>query len=270
MDHTQHRRPPSNIPRTSGISQVYDDAHRVATRQGDEMFDNHGTRDTRGTRGTRGTRANQAAGRKFARRLRAAGVAASVGAAVLVVGIGALPAAGAAPAPGLGSAALLQSDDLVRQGLAPVGASVNLTGKQALSACSGEETMRALTKGKAAAYADVTWSFDTDRTALTESAADGSADASAASYEKKLNKMVRGCQDEPQGHWHYGKGHALTVKTGKGTWYPAFNGDGKVAGGVAVIRSGHRFGIVELTGQPGKDPGYMAGITAAAVDRLAD
>lgn len=228
---------------------------------------------------------NQAAGRKFSRRRRTAGVAASVGAALLAVGIGALPAAGAdtsaasrsataltaaAATPGLGSAALLQSDDFFQQGLTPVGATVDLTGKQALSACSGEETMRSVTKGKATAYADVTWAFDTGRTSLTESVADGSTTTSAASYEKQLNKMVRGCQDEPQGHWYYGKGHAITVKAGNGTWYPAFNGDGKAAGGIAVIRSGHRFGIVELSGRPSDDPGYMEGITAGAVNRLAD
>ncbi|MCD9879984.1 hypothetical protein [Streptomyces guryensis] len=228
---------------------------------------------------------NQAAHRKFAPRGRTAGAAASLGAALIAIGIGAFPAAGAdttsasrsatasaaAPAaPGLGSAGLMQSDDFFQQGLAPVRATVDLTGKQALSACSGEETMRELTKGKAAAYADVTWTFDTKGTLLTESAADGSTDTSAASYEKQLDKLVRGCQDEPRGHWYYGKGHAITVKAGGGSWYPAFNGDGKVAGGVAVIRSGHRFGIVELTGQPSDDPGYMEGIAAAAVNRLAD
>ncbi|GGX93107.1 hypothetical protein [Streptomyces anandii] len=227
---------------------------------------------------------NQAARRKFARRSRTAGVAASVGAALIAVGVGALPAAGAdtssasrsatalaaAPAgPRLGSAGLMQSDDFFQQGLAPVRATVDLTGKQALSACSGEETMRELTKGKAAAYADVTWAFDTKDTSLTESVAEGSTDASAASYEKRLDKLVRGCQVEPHGHWHYGKGHAFTGKAGEGIWYTAFNGDGKVAGGVAVIRSGHRFGIVELTGQPSDDPGYMEGIAAGAVNRLA-
>ena len=225
---------------------------------------------------------NQAARGKFARRGRTAGVAAAIGAALIAVGIGAFPAAGAdtssasrpatapAAAPGLGSAALMQSGDFFQQGLVPVRATVDLTGKQALSACSGEETMRELTKGKAAAYADVTWAFDTKGTSLTESAADGSTDTSAASYEKQLVKLVRGCQNEPQGHWYYGKGHTFTVKAGEGSWYPAFNGDGKVAGGVAVIRSGHRFGIVELAGQPSDDPGYMEGIAAAAANRLAD
>jgi hypothetical protein len=210
---------------------------------------------------------NHAAGRKLSRRGR---TAALVGAALIAVGIGAHPAAAGTSSPRLGTGNLLQKDDFYQQGLSPVGATVGTTGKQALSACSGEETMRALTKGKASAYADVIWTFDTKDTLLTESVADGSTDASAASYEKQFDKLVRGCQDEPDGHWYYGTGHAITVKAGAGNWYPAFSGDGKAAGGVAVIRSGHRFGIVELSGQPSDDPGYMEGIAAAAVNRLAD
>ncbi|MFF4398222.1 hypothetical protein [Streptomyces sp. NPDC001480] len=210
--------------------------------------------------------ANRTAGRKFSRRGRTAGVAAVVGAALTALVLGTQPAA----AQGFGAGNLMQREDFFQQGLAPVSAKVDLTGKQALSACSGEETMRAFTKGKAGAYADVTWTFDTKDTLLTESVADTSADASAASFVKQLNKLVRGCQQEPDGHWYYGKGHALTVRGGMGSWYPAFNGDGKVAGGVAVIRSGHRFGIVELSGQPSDDPGYVEGIAAAAINRLAD
>ncbi|MEU6550485.1 hypothetical protein ABZ915_09380 [Streptomyces sp. NPDC046915] len=217
---------------------------------------------------------NRTAGKKPSRRGRTAGVAASVGAALIALVIGTHPAAagaGQGPAePGLGSGNLMQSEDFFQQGLAPVRATVDMTGKQALSACSGEETMRTLTKGKAAAYADVTWAFDTDDTSLTESVADGATDTSAVSYEKRLDKLVRGCQDEPAGHWHYGKGHAINARAGEGSWYTAFGGDGRVAGGVAVIRSGHRFGIVELSGQPSDDPGYMAGIAAAALNRLAD
>ncbi|GHJ39778.1 hypothetical protein [Streptomyces sp. TS71-3] len=230
---------------------------------------------------------NQAAGRKFPRRGRTAGVAASVGAALIAVGFGMQPAAAGAGtiaahrsataatatpagAPGLGSDNLIQSDDFFQQGLQPVSATVGTTGNQALSACSGEETMRALTKGKAGAYAEVIWTFDTDDTLLTESVADGSTLASATSYEQRLNALVSSCQDEPDGHWYYGDGHAITVQGGEGTWYPSFNGDGDTAGGVAVIRSGHRFGIVELAGQPSDDPGYMEGIAAGAVNRLAD
>jgi hypothetical protein len=79
-------------------------------------------------------------------------------------GAAARPAAAAAAvaAPGLGSAALVQSEDFFQQGLGPVGATITLSGRQGLSACSGEETMRDLTKGKATAYASVTWTFDTE------------------------------------------------------------------------------------------------------------
>ncbi|NEB00410.1 hypothetical protein [Streptomyces sp. SID13726] len=215
---------------------------------------------------------HRAAGKKVSRRGRTAGAAACAGAAALiaiVVGTQTAAATVTAAGPGLGSGSLIQSEDFFQQGLAPVGATVGLSGKHALSACSGEATMRTLTKGKAAAYAEVTWSFDTKDTSLTESLAEGSSGTSAASYEKQLNQLVRGCQDEPAGHWYYGKAHAIDVKAGQGSWYPSYNGDGEVAGGVAVIHSGHRVGIVELTGQPSDDAGYMAGIAAAAVNRLA-
>jgi len=228
---------------------------------------------------------NQAASRELSRRGRIAGVAAAVG-ALIVVGVGvhadaagaatsspsrsATPPVAALAEAGLGSDNLIQSDDFFQQGLAPVSATVDLTGTQALSACSGEETMRTLTTGEAGAYADVTWSFDTDDSLLTESIADGSTNASAASYEKQLNKLVRDCQDEPDGHWYYGGGHAMTVTAGEGRWYPAFTGDGVATGGVAVIRSGHSFGIVEVTGQPTDDPSYIEGIAAAAINRLTD
>lgn len=206
---------------------------------------------------------------KLSRRGRTAGAAASACAALIAIVIGTHPAAATSAEPALGSGNLMQSEDFFQQGLSPVGATVDLTGKQALSACSGEETMRTLTKGKGVAYADVAWSFDTKGTLLTESVTAGSTGTSAASYEKQLDKLVRGCQDEPAGHWYYGTAHAINVKTGEGSWYPAYNGDGNVAGGVAVIRSGRRVGIVELTGQPSDDAGYMSGIAAAAVNRLA-
>ncbi|MGW2640911.1 hypothetical protein [Streptomyces sp. NPDC001348] len=229
---------------------------------------------------------HQAAGQRISRRGRTAGAVASAGAALIAIVIGTHPAAAGAGTttpnqsatartaavaePGLGSASVTQSEDFFQQGLIPVSATVGLSGKRALSACSGEETMRTLTKGKAVAYADVAWAFDTKDISLTESVADGSTGASAASYEAQLNKLVRGCQDEPAGHWRYGKAHATTVRSGEGTWYPAYSGNGKAAGGVAVIRSGHRVGIVELSGQPSDDPGYMEGIAAGAINRLAD
>ncbi|MFG1805179.1 hypothetical protein [Streptomyces sp. NPDC049040] len=173
----------------------------------------------------------------------------------------------AVAAPGLGSAALVQSEDFFQQGLGPVGATVSLAGGQGLSACSGEETMRDLTKGKATAYASVTWTFDTDGL-LTESAASAPTGNSASTYEKQLEALVQDCQDEPAGHWHYGAAHTLTVNGGTGHWYPSYSGDGIVTGGVAVLRSGTRVAVVELTGQPTDAPGYVEGIATAALNRL--
>ena len=171
--------------------------------------------------------------------------------------------------PGLGSQNLIQSGDFFQQGLAPVAATFGLAGKQALSACSGEETMRVLTKGRAAGYADVSWSFSSRGSLLIESAAAGSTVASATSWEKQLNALVSSCRKEPAGHWHYGAPRTLTVTGGEGHWYPAYNGDGVVSGGAAVIRSGNRFAIVELVGAPGNEPGSLKGLAAAAIHRLA-
>ncbi|SEO86345.1 hypothetical protein [Actinacidiphila rubida] len=181
--------------------------------------------------------------------------------------VAARPAAVAVAAPGLGSAALVQSEDFFQQGLGPVGATVALSGRQGLSACSGEETMRDLTQGRATAYASVTWTFDTEGL-LIESAASASTGNAASTYEKQLDALVRDCQDEPAGHWHYGAAHAFTATGGTGHWYTSFNGDGTVTGGVAVLRSGTRVAVVELTGQPTDAPAYVKGIATAALNRL--
>ncbi|WP_031512502.1 hypothetical protein [Streptomyces sp. NRRL F-5123] len=173
----------------------------------------------------------------------------------------------AAATPGLGSAALVQSEDFFQQGPGPVGATVALDGRQALSACSGEETMRDLTKGKATAYASVTWTFDSE-SLLTESAANAATSSSASAYEKQLDALVQACQDEPAGHWHYGAAHTLTAAGGSGRWYPSYSGDGTATGGVAVLRSGTRVAVVEFTGRPTDAPSYVKGIATAALNRL--
>lgn len=174
-------------------------------------------------------------------------------------------AAAAVAATGLGSADLVQSEDF-RQGPNPVGATVALTGRQALSGCSGEQTMRDLTKGRATAYASVTWTFDTPGL-LTESAASAPTGTVADTWEKQLVALVQTCQNEPAGHWYYGAAHTLTVPGGTARWYPAHNGDGTVSGGVAVLRSGTRVAVVELTGRP-TDPAGVEGIATAALKRL--
>ncbi|MFE2721912.1 hypothetical protein [Kitasatospora sp. NPDC059327] len=177
----------------------------------------------------------------------------------------ATPAAVAAP--GLGSAALVQSEDYFQRGLNPVGATVTLTGRQGLSACSGEQTMRDLTKDKATAYASVNWTFDTDGL-LIESAASAPAGGLATTWEKQLVALVEDCQDEPAGHWHYGAAHTLTAAGGTARWYPSYGGDGSAGGAVAVLRSGTRVAVVELTGRPTAAPSSVEGLVTAALKRL--
>ncbi|GGU99564.1 hypothetical protein GCM10010495_07680 [Kitasatospora herbaricolor] len=222
---------------------------------------------------------NQAVQQKSVRRNRVA-VAACFAAALVtasVVGTQSATADGdahtaahrtAVAAPGLGSAALVQSEDYFQQGPNPVGATVALTGRQGLSACSGEETMRDLTKGRATAYASVTWTFDTGGL-LTESAASATTGAEAAGWEKQLVALVEDCQDEPVGHWHYGAAHTLNVNGGSARWYPSYSGDGTVGGGVAVLRRGTRVAVVELTGRAADAPASVEGIATAALNRLA-
>lgn len=222
---------------------------------------------------------NQTVQQKSVRRGRiaaAAGVAAAL-IAVSVVGTQSATADGAAPgaarpaavavaAPGLGSADLVQSEDF-RQGLNPVGATVSLTGREGLSACSGEETMRDLTKGTATGYASVAWTFDTPGR-LAESAASAPTGAEATTWEQQLVALVQDCQDEPAGHWYYGAAHTLTANGGTARWYLSYNGDGTVSGGAAVLRSGTRVAVVELTGRPTDAPTYVEGIVTAALNRL--
>ncbi|MFJ4094460.1 hypothetical protein ACIPYS_22995 [Kitasatospora sp. NPDC089913] len=169
---------------------------------------------------------------------------------------------------GLGSAGLVQSEDAVRQGLHPVGATVVLSGRQALSACSGEQTMRDLTKGGATAYASVAWTLDAAGL-LNESAASAPTAAAATAWEQQLVALVEDCQDEPAGHWRYGAAHTLTAAGGTARWYPAYSGDGVPGGGVAVLRSGTRVAVVELAGRPAGTPADVEGITTAALKRLA-
>ncbi|MCX4686651.1 hypothetical protein OG401_20455 [Kitasatospora purpeofusca] len=225
---------------------------------------------------------NQAVQQKSVRRNRVA-AAACVAAALIAVGVvgtrsatanepvhpatataTTAAAAVAVPVPGLGSARLVQSEDQLQQGLNPVGATVALTGRQGLSACSGEQTMRDLTKGRATAYASVTWTFATDGL-LIESAASAPTGPVAATWEQQLVALVQDCQHEPAGHWYYGAAHTLTAAGGTAHWYPSYNGDGAASGGVAVLRSGTRVALVELTGPAAS----VEAITTAALKRLA-
>ncbi|MFJ5230143.1 hypothetical protein ACIQBJ_09610 [Kitasatospora sp. NPDC088391] len=175
-------------------------------------------------------------------------------------------AVGSAATGPVGSAGLLQSED--QRGLNPVGATVSLTGGQALSACSGEQTMRDLTKGRATGYASASWNFAADGL-LTESAASAGTAAEAAAWEKQLVALVEDCRTEPAGHWYYGAAHTLTTAGGTAHWYLAHNGDGTVSGGVAVLRSGTRSAVVELTGRSADAQTRVEGLVTAALTRLA-
>lgn len=170
-----------------------------------------------------------------------------------------------------GTSHLLQSDDYFSTGLDFGTAAVDTTGRQALTACSGEKTMAKLTHDNAAfgRYAGVIWS-GSDQPLVTESIAQAPDSAHARRWTRKLKALVAGCQREPKGHWHYGRAHVLTTKDGQATWRLTTNGDGTSGGGVAVIRSGLAFGVVELGGSPTDDARPLVkSITRTALHRLA-
>lgn len=88
---------------------------------------------------------------------------------------------------------------------------------------------------------------------------------------KELTTAARDCQTEPKGHWYYGKAHTLTTEGGSATWFMSYSGDGSTypTGGVAVVRNGNQFGIVELTAPSGDPVKTVQQLTTAAIHRLA-
>lgn len=219
-----------------------------------------------GVVGTRSATANEPAHPATATATTAATATATAttAAAAAVAVADAQPAAVAVPVPGLGSARLVQSEDF-QQGLNPVGATVALTGRQGLSACSGEQTMRDLTKGRATAYASVTWTFDTEGL-LIESAASAPTGASAATWEQQLVALVQDCQNEPMRPLVLRRGpHPDRRRMAPPTGTRPTAATAPPHGGVAVLRSGTRVAVVELTGAPTS----VEGLTTAALKRLA-
>lgn len=181
-----------------------------------------------------------------------AGVLAASGVAYATTGHETAPTANEASAAApYGTAHLLQSDDFFQTGLDFAGARVGTTGRQALSACSGEETMATLTHHNAAfgRYADIGWE-GSDGAYLTESIAQAPDSEHARIWAARLNRTVAACRHEPKGHWRYGPAHKLATAGGRATWRLDRSGDGIADGGVVVIRRGLAVGIVELSGAP--------------------
>lgn len=195
----------------------------------------------------------------------AALIGAGITAGSLVAGSAYADATTAQPAPV--KSHLLKSADFYQSGLGWSDAVVSATGKQALSACTGELTMRGLTRGHAR-YASVTWSGGVSGM-LTESIAQAADRAHARRFGRRLERQIGSCADEPAGHWFYGKAHPLRTDAGVATWRLTWNGDGSRAGGVVVLHSGKRVGVVELDGAISNQMGVVVKqLARVSVNRL--
>lgn len=205
---------------------------------------------------------------------RTATTALAMTAAAAVVAIG-LTTSGAAADPvatqdPFGSSSLLQSEDFDDVAVNLDTETVALYGGQALSACTGEATMYSITGSDTETGAIWTSLRNSDQL-LTETTTRAKGPADTTKFTKKLTDKLRSCQHEPKGHWHYGKARKLAVNGGSATWFMTYdgNGNGYPTGGVAVVRNGNQFGIVELTSPSGDPVKTMKQLTTAAIQRLA-
>ena len=175
----------------------------------------------------------------------------------------------APPQPPFGSSSLLQSEDFNDVAVKLDVETVSLYGGQGLDACSGETRMYDITHSDVETGATWTSLRNPDQL-LTETTARAGSTADARMFAKTLTNQLRTCQHEPKGHWYYGKARSLTVGTGSATWFMTYDGDGSTypTGGVAVVRDGNTFGVLELTAPSGSPVKTVKALTAAAVQRL--
>jgi len=170
-----------------------------------------------------------------------------------------------------GSGSLLQSEDFNDVAVKLDTETVTLHGGQALSARTGEETMYSRITGNDQEIGAIWTSLRNSDQLLTETTARANGPADTTKFATNLTDELRGCQHEPKRHWRYGKARKLEVDGGPATWFMTYDGDGNgyPTGGMAVVRNGNQFGIVELT-SPSSDPvTTMKQLTTAAIDRLA-
>lgn len=190
---------------------------------------------------------------------------------VAVVAATQIPTANAAPEPALyafGSDSLLASQDFHDVGVRLDEQRVQLFGGQALSACSGEKTLYSVA-GREVAEVGARWtSLRNADQLLTETVGRTATRAQATTLARRLTAEVKRCQDEPAGHWHYGRTRTLKVGSGSATWMLTYGGDGIVSGGVAVIRDGNTVGILELTSPSGPAKKTVQQVVTAATERL--
>lgn len=203
-----------------------------------------------------------------------------------LVGSGAAAEASVAARP-MTSSALLQLEEVRDAGLSVDSAQLDATGNELLGdagrfdeGCLGEKTMRSITSsksypapGEARAYFDGTWTSTTDKDVwLREAIAEGRDARHTDRYVAALRSeiaYVRSCEQDPaQGH-HYGPARTIRAGSATATVFLDLTHDGRsVGGGVAIIRDGNRFGLVDLLAGDGKRGTTLRGVATAAAAAL--
>ena len=193
------------------------------------------------------------------------------GAGVLAAGLG-LAAGGqalGAPAPARTAAhAPVRMDDLLHPAdvagafgvRGDVTSRVGSDGDSALSACTGETSMRDVVGPDAHLFHGVFRGRAPGAGLLVlQQAADQATTARATMTYRSIVGQLRACQHEPAGHWRYGAAHVVSTGAGTATWMATTDGDGTADGGVVIARSGRHLSVVEAMGSgAGRQVGRLA------------
>jgi hypothetical protein len=161
-------------------------------------------------------------------------------------------------------------------------------GAYANSACTGEKTLtqtlggpgahfRGLMTGSHADPGDPTVALHRADQVAREVAAEALSPALAQNFTERLLLEEVPCQDEPPGHWVYGRTTTLGLgpdigASWMGTYQGALNTSGRApegkepCGGIAVLRSGNHYGVLEVDACLGT--AAMSSIVRAALSRL--
>ena len=161
-------------------------------------------------------------------------------------------------------------------------------GRYANAACTGEKTLSQTLGGPGAHFRGFLTAGDTDTDDPTlavdskdqvarEVVADAGTPTLAQNFAERLLLEEVPCQTEPVGHWVYGPTHTITVAPAvTARWMGSYGGDlnttgsaprGKEpCGGIAVLRSGSHYGVLEVDACLGT--AAMTRVVRAAVTRL--
>ncbi|HEY5820501.1 MAG TPA: hypothetical protein VIT20_00905 [Propionibacteriaceae bacterium] len=172
----------------------------------------------------------------------------------------------------IGSSQIVQSEDLVSIQIKLDTETVTLNRNNDFSACIGEGNRWTDVLPGAKKPVTAAWnSRSAKNKALYESIGQAETPAVAKSYANTLLKAgVRACQGTKSPYdFHYGPTESSSVGDGYATWAVSYRGTStKPDGGVAIIRKGDKFGIVQVSGTWGPADQMMESVAKVAVDRL--